>query len=279
MRGKLYLFAYYLGKGLNLIPDVFHNDPPILIYQVGKVGSTSVYLSLRERCKNVDLYHAHIISKEGEDFLKEWVGYITPSAVFPEVLQARLIRSRYHRYSGDKRWKVISLIRDPVALNLSSFFQNIRKFFPDFRDEHYMDDSGAEKLLQCFYNEYPHDLPETWFKQEIGGFLGIDIYKKVFDHKQGYILYEGEKADLLILRLEDLDRIGERIIGEFMGIDNFMLKKSNVAKNKYYARSYRNIVSNKLLSEEYVCKTYGSAIAKYFYTPGEIENFKTRWLI
>jgi len=278
MRNKVYQFIYYLYRGLRLVPDVFHNDPPILIYQVGKVGSTSVYLSLRDLCKNVDLYHAHIISKEGEAFLKEWVGYITPSAVFSEVLQARLIRSRYRRYSGDKRWKVISLIRDPVALNLSSFFQNIRKFFPDFRDERYMDDSGADKLLQCFYNEYPHDLPTTWFKQEISGFLGIDICRKSFDYEQGYMRYMGEKADLLIIRLEDLNRIGERVIGEFIGVDDFRLTTANVGSNKYYAGSYRNIVNNKLLSEDYVFRIYKSDIAKYFYTPGEIESFKSKWL-
>lgn len=85
-----------------------------------------------------------------------------------------------------------------------------------------------------------HNSPEYWFDAfKLIPSFNIDVYEK-FPYDLGYKIYSGSaKADLLILRLEDLGRCVKPAMLNFLGIENFVLHSVNIGEEKEYSEVYR----------------------------------------
>jgi hypothetical protein len=92
--------------------------PPILIYQMGKVGSTTVYDSLRAAALPNAIFHLHFISQDFRENKKNLkaVGIDPPPYPFYLGDAVRKVLPR--------PCKIISLVRDPIAVVVSGLFQN-----------------------------------------------------------------------------------------------------------------------------------------------------------
>lgn len=79
------------------------------------------------------------------------------------------------------------------------------------------------------------------------------------------------------MRLEDLDTCLSSAIQEFLGINDFKLKRSNSASDKWYKRLYKDFTKTANLPESFFDEMYGSKMAKHFYSQKELDAFRSKW--
>jgi hypothetical protein len=128
----------------------FGGQAPLLIYTMGKVGSSSVLHSLKLLDLDRPLYHLHSLAPEP---LRELESELEPAFPDPQALVSlhHVWRCQYALDTlarhPEHRIQAISLIRDPLARNLSNFFQHIHV-------EPLPDAAGVQRwqLVSSFYD-------------------------------------------------------------------------------------------------------------------------------
>ena len=273
---------YYLACAEYWLRSYTHPlDPqnPIVIYQVGKVGSSSFEGSFHELTLDRPVMKAHVLFKQHMDLLRAELG-ISAS----EYYQRHKVepRSRYLRRevakardNGQGDWRFITMVRDPVAQNVSSFFQLIDVIVPDLRERLKAGTLDLNELRQEFITRYPLDcFYNRWFDLEMKQTLGIDVLTEPFDPSQGYATYKNGSFNVLLMRLESLNECVEPAIKSFLGIENFELKRTNRGDEKEFAELYRVFREEVALPASYVDGMYEGALAKRFYTDAERDRFR-----
>ena len=273
--------SYALAKLINLLSleqAYGGHESGLIIFQMGKVGSSSIYESLKRITPNSPIYHAHVLTPaqlaSTEALTKaNWAASRNPMHLWHSLfLQDKL------KQKPSKKWKVITLVRDPIARNISAFFQTKHLLRAD--DQRVLlSSTDSEELKGLFLeNFYAHEAPIKWFDDELKPVFGIDVFDRSFPREAGYCIYEGEIADVLLIRLEDLARCQTEAIREFLGVDNFQMRKTNVGKDKSYSEAYSRMLSSIRLPETYLEQMYQSKYAQHFYSRDEIAKFSQRWL-
>jgi len=257
----------------------------LIIYQMGKVGSSSIKRSINDLALDMNIYHVHALTddriKELEKVYRKASKVYGNAVIHNHLVESAFLRNLLDKGEINRRLKLITLVRDPVARNFSSFFQSFKQFFPEmalkYEDGSLKMEDDIETLIQLFIEKFDHEMPLRWFDSYLKPVFEIDVYASKFPTTKGYDIYSGGMADLLLLRLEDLDRCAPVAFNDFLGIDNFVLKSANIAEEKYYQRAYRAFRKSIILPQSYIDKMYTSKFAKHFYTLNEIEQFKRKW--
>ena len=139
---KFFHSKYNTAKGLLKL----RLKPPVFIFQMGKVASTSIYKSLQQQYPG-RVFHGHSFKKDHEN---------------PEI------RFLHHHYRFGGRIKIISLVREPVGRNISAFFQN----FEEYTGIPFSSSAlSLDELYQIFLGKYAHEEPLEWFDRYSKHFL------------------------------------------------------------------------------------------------------------
>jgi hypothetical protein len=267
----------------------FRGKRVVIVYQMGKVGSSSIFHALRHALgKGYLVYHTHFLNPENIAFWQRqaFVAFggvaRTPISVLASIMEARFLgRMLKARVLNRANCRVISLVREPVSRNVSAFFQQHASWERNFH--HRMRHAPANasvsaELRQHFLHGYEHhDLPLTWFDTEMKEVLGVDVLASSFPHAAGYRTYEKGAARLLILRMEDLDRVAPRAMKEFLGLEGLATRHEYSATEKWYAGIYRGFVESRPLPLDYIDRMLASRYARCFYTQAELEALRKRW--
>lgn len=266
------------------------SEPPVLVYQMGKVGSQTVTQALKNTDLNRRIYHLHTLTPERIERRER-----ERKPFFPEVdsrlkyvWRCQYVRRRLLHGSGEKKWKVVTLVRDPIARNISAFFEEIEieplEVGGQWRitsEEHdfqlLIKDNNVTELIEIFFEKYPHHTPLTYFDRELQAVLGIDLYASPFPTTEGYKIYNGKKADVLLIKLEHINRCAARAFKEFLNIENLTFEEKNVSQQKEYAVLYRSFKETINFDESYLDTMYRSKFARQFYSDAELESFRKRW--
>jgi len=253
---------------------------PILVYQMSKVGSRSVLFSLeysyaRHTLPGVPIYHIHKLADL--DVHEERARRSSDIEELKSVRQCRQILKDFDELP-DQHWNVVSLVRDPVARNVGAFFHNLDHYIPNWKVFWKEGSLTTAEIMQVFLrDEQVHHTANVWFDVEFKSVLGIDVYEVPFNTAEGYQLYSNPpKVDLVIIRLEDLNRVAVPVMDKFLGIHDFKLYSSNIGDEKEYAKVYRAFKSTPL-PLDYVQRIYQSRFARHFYTEAEITAFTNKW--
>ncbi len=254
-------------------------DIPVIVYQMGKVGSTSIYRSLKSYVPAENLYHVHYISPaniaKAERYLSD-----KPEFRYQGHLETG---KKLQKMLGDQlpgcKWKIISLVREPVSRRISAIFENLGHL-KDIDRSH--QDAAIASIQEKLCEEFrtfsdTADRAGTWFDTELRDMFGLDVYSIPFPKKQGYHIYETPKADILIVRLEDLDRCHKEAFSRFLGIPHFELLKANVGNDKNYRALYDRVKNEIAIPDEYLDTIYNSRYCTHFYTDSERAGFKKRF--
>ncbi len=249
---------------------------PIVVYQMGKVGSSTVYRSLRSLDLPRPVHHVHLLNDL--DTIEEGVrrSYTDPVGTLTQIEKGRKLRRRVLRNRATT-WRVISLVRDPVQRNVSAFFESVTEVIPDAYERWARDDLTLADIKTAFLDRFDHEAPLSWFQSQLLPVFGIDVFAVPFDTEKGYETYEAPGARLLVIRLENLVDRGNAAIGEFLGLDEFELVPTNSATAKRYAALYSEFERRVTLPAGYLARMYDSRFARHFYTATEIEAFERRW--
>lgn len=255
---------------------------PIIIYQPGKVGSSTVLASLNHSLQlaaaETAIYHAHHLNH-----LEQIEADIKAKSTNPQKSLDKLAIDKELRRKideqPDQRWNIISLTREPVARTISTVFEMIDVIFPGWKAKYQAGEWDLYEMQDIIVKRYVSGPgPGDWYDTQMQPVFDIDVYAAPFPHHQGYKTYHGKNnSRLLMLRLEDLNRVGQKAFSDFLNLKQFQLIEANVGEQKEYSDLYREF--KKLpLPASYLEKMYSSWYARHFYTDDEIHGFYQKWI-
>lgn len=225
---------------------------PVFVWQMGKVGSKSIYYSLSTHYPGAVL-HAHRLSATHEESeirrLYEWA-----------VVQ-------------QKPLDIISLTREPIGRNVSAFFEN---FGRDTGMSYEQASFSLGELKAIFLANYEHDTPLQWFDNNIRKHFGIDVYATPYP-ENGTATYGHRNVRLLVIRLEAGDAVISEAIKQFLGLTAFELIKKNVSQDKDYAMTYDAFTRTVKLPDDYIARMCESKYFTHFYSQETIDMVRKKW--
>lgn len=268
-------------------------EPPLLIYQMGKVGSSSVQASLKALNLDMPIYHPHFLTQDFMDLYeqkrKKYFGTNRISEL-KHIWQCQYLSKQIEKGLNGKKWRAVTLVREPIARNISAFFETLEvevlsetqfKLTADIRSTYnfeitvQLDD--VEELIEIFLREFDHETPLVFFDREIKGVLGVDVFATEFPDSIGYKIYEGAEVDVLLIRLENLTECARDAFKEFLNVEDFSLTNTNIGSEKDYAPIYKKLKDSIRLPDSYIDEMYTSKYTRHFYSEAEIARFETRW--
>ena len=278
----IHYLKYGKNEGRQPKPD------PIIVYQMGKVSAESIQKALQKAYKtlkiNVPVYHTFLLNgfdQQRYNLTREENLWDTATRLAP-LEQSKSIRKLIDNDSA-QHWKLITLIRDPVAHNIIMFFETLTEYIPDWHERYINGKLDMDELQSLFlhvsswYSGIAH-----WFDTQLKPVPAFDInvYETPFPHEIGYQIYPGiSQASLLLIRFENLSNCVEEAMHEFLGLENFNLNNANPEveiEQKDYADLY-HAFEKLSLPTEYVKNVYATQYSRHFYTDAELDLFTKRW--
>lgn len=274
-----------------------HDKPPLLIYQMGKVGSETVFRSLKAAILNMPVHRVHFlndadikeIEKKAKSNFRSMNLDLAQRLWFAQYVRKLITKG----FRNGNKWKIITLVREPISRNIAAFFQffditqsagsqsgmyQIKSRHHNFEIKIHLDDPVAiNSLAELFFQRVNHTYPLTYFDVELNAVFGIDVFATNFPKTKGYKIYKEAQADVLLIKLEFLERIARDAFREFLSIDDFKLINANVGQKKAYANVYERFKTLAYIPDSYMEKMYDSKYMRHFYTEEETKAFAARW--
>lgn len=248
-----------VSRVLRRLPET----PPVpVVYTMGKVGSTAVSAAIR--AAGLGCHDIHTLEREGlKKVAREWLARdrLPPR----HICEAMALRDTLMRDPG--RCLFITLVREPVARNLSAFFENLHLAPEGIRDS-----SDPDLLARRFLGRYPQDLPLTWLDRELRGEAGIDAYDVPFDPARGWV----RQGNLILMRSDCPDAVKSRVLSEALG-RRIGVGRANDSAAKPYRRLYCEVERRVAFPAETTRRLYGSRYARQFWSAEELAGFARRW--
>ena len=173
-----------------------------------------------------------------------------------------------------KPLRVITLVREPVANNISMFFEVFDHYTGTTVEESTL---SIEEMIDVFLTRYMHWRPLTWFDAELKTTLGVDVFQTPFSHDQGFAQISTDRIKLLVMKCELNDDAKERAIADFLGLDDFRIVRSNVSSNRSHAKQYEAFRRQIRVPDGLLDEMYESKYARHFYSAEERSRCRARW--
>lgn len=250
----------------------FKDEYTYLVFNVGKVGSSTLFYKLLD--SGLNAFHAHYLTDEY---------FIKTKSKDKYFLESKSRFDDYLRSKSDIKLRIITVIRDPIARDVSTFFHTLREKLliqPELGVE-----MEVDKLLKDFVpchtqSDEDHFVTENWFRDEFSIFTGINVEEYPFDKSKGYSIIKKKNIELLVIKLEVLSEIGNQALNEFIGdgiINLNNLENKNVTNNEFDPNLYLRFREQYSIGSETEKKLSDSAFINHFYSKSEIDNFLTKW--
>ncbi len=244
-----------------------HGRKIMLVYSMGKVGTTSVYLFFKRQHPEIPVFHLHFLS----DY---WVNEKLPGLP-PEfhinIKVAGEVKAALARMPGH-RIQIITMVREPLVREISDIFQNWQGLFGIQSISEL-----SEEKLRNYLDAHDHEYVLNWFDTEFKAWTGFDIYSVPFDKKKGYGIYKTAKADILCIKTEQIDSCIEKAMMEFTGLKMVTQRSANTSSTKEGKELYGKLVQQYKAPAEKMKVLYGSRYVRHFYSDEEIAGFVRRW--
>lgn len=277
-------FVYCLIDKALIYYSSIKGTPFVLIYQQGRVASTSVYESIKSLNLPYPIYHVHTISykyaQQEIDRLKKKGGKIYRHFFVGQYLYKAL--HRHNSRSDPLPWKIICIFRDPIEIMISLHFLNL-----DNNPNNKFSVNGVldkKKTLAFFENLFENNDPSkwaicNWFDDVFFNELGIDVFSYPFDKTQGYSIIPANKLDVLLIRFENLDQAYKQGTAKLLGlsVDDVNLQYANIHTNKDTHELHKYIKKNLKLSKNACEKVYSTKFMKHFYSAELIGQLTSKW--
>jgi hypothetical protein len=258
--------GYVVAKTRHRMTRRRQNGSPVVVFAMAKTGTTTVTGAVRAAGFG-PVFQVHDLDPA---FLAREEREYRPSERPWRNWDAQCVLRRPPTTSAP--WRVISLVREPIAQSVSAFFQ------PAIRRGYVETATATEELLQLFGDRLDR-LPLTWFESHLQPALGIDVYRTDFDTDHGYQIIETPKVKLLLMRCEGLSA-APQALAELLDTDHPIdAQRKNVASEKAYSDLYRAFMAGLRPSEEVIDRVYSSRLVQHFYSPAEIARFRDFWSI
>ena len=260
--------GWRVARRLDLL--ALRGKEPVIVFQMGKVGSTSVASSFPTQGHPVSV-QTHHLHRPRIEAAKDWSrtrGLPIRAHFFHADAAARRVVEK------GRPFKLITLVREPVGRSVSNFFHNFERFVgvPLAESTH-----SVEELTEILV-AHEHELDEgRWFQREFEPALGVDVYAHPFDHQAGTQVIPSGRGEILVLRLETPDAAKEAAIADFLGEDDFTLATANVGDAKEYGEGYQRFRAHAVLPRDFLLRKLTTPYATHFYSDEERADIRDRW--
>lgn len=219
----------------------------ILIYQMGKVGSTTLESSL-PKSRHLHTLYGYPSARNAVDYKRRNLLKDLRRYVF-WLVQRMLIRQ-----SSDIR--IVTLVRNPFDREVSQFFQDLEHWL-----SYYSLKFQVDKRLEignfvecCFEYAYDFNYSVEWYWREIGRFSGLGLEEYKYDLDKGYAFAERGKYKVMLVRLDKLEEC-KLELESFLG-QKLKLTNTNRGEKKWYEPIYRRFKSDYVPSESVIEKIF-----------------------
>ncbi|MCA9564735.1 MAG: hypothetical protein KC561_14665 [Myxococcales bacterium] len=248
--------------------------PPVLVYQMGKVGSSTVLATLQGRLPRRRALQVHFLSGELPQiaaFMREHGNEVLPDHIFlGEAIRRREIVD----------CPVVSLVRDPISHVVSDLFQN-----PEFANARVRRATGEfdVEAVHSYLNgelrkKSTFEYINTWFDRELRQVFGIDVFSSAFDTENGFTVYTAGRCRALVVRTEDLSSAGPQALKGFLGLGKPpTIRQANERAKGTGASEYKQVRKMLKLEREVIERIYQSRFSRHFWSPDQLERMVTRW--
>ncbi len=267
---------------LRIYVNSLNGKPPIIIYTAGKVGSTTVYQSLKRANLGYPIYHIHHLTESGIRKTKQIYKEAGKTQNHRFLKESEFLKNAIKRSKGIK-WKIITLVREPIRTYFSKLFHEPKVHYPYLIDKEgklKKKDELVSIVLEELSNlqEHSNSSIANWFEEEFRVALGISLYEFPFDDLKGYQIIEYQNFDILVLRLEDLNKNFQPAIHEFLKLDTEIpIYTTNVNDKKKQSSIYQDIISNIKIPKSTLEEIYSSEYTKHFYAKVRRQQLLNKW--
>lgn len=254
---------------------------PVLIFSPERTGTQTMQVTLTHNgITSVDLHS--ILTTEHN------IKRMNPDDINDLNYRQYLTRSMIDYSKGKSRWKIITLIREPIIDMCSILFQNFSRYTPQLLtlpDEQMFD--GVMEYLHSRLTPGDH-VPaydfrspfyiNSWFDIQLKEVFGFDIFSVPFNRNADFQIYETEHADILLIKLERLSDCFQQALSPFLGHPITQLNNNNFTSNKPRAQMYDRVKKTLKLSPQNLEYIYSSSrYLWHFYSSDQIAGFIRRW--
>lgn len=272
-------YTHFICSGITTqkVADFLDKDV-VLIYQPGKVGSSSIYYSVLN--SGFEAMHVHDMA------------YYFQSCSGNE-LDLECFQSLMKKKKG--KIKIITLVREPISRDVSMFFQLFAARNPLLINGMVTQNlyQSCINIIQSWSNRSVPDSQRKdlfiwtdylainkkygaefdWFELEMKKVFKIDILQYPFDRQKGYSIIIDTNIEVLLMKYERLSKL-EHVIAGFLTLEKFELCRDNVSSEKDYKYVYQELIENIKYPKSYVDFYYKhNKYMDYFYTQEEKDNF------
>lgn len=268
-RSLLTLYQRYFA--LQLAHSITMRNKQVLIYQMGKVGSSSILASLQQQ-PAIHPMHIHYIYPDNV----RWRQQIRQANHVPQrAVMHRGLPIYRQLVQAKKPVKVITPVREPISRNISFFFQVFELYVGvDYTQSHH----SIAELCALFLDKNEHALAIDWFDIEFQKALDVDVYQYEFPRERGFLRIQQDNLDILLLKAELDDAKKEIALADFLEKPDFKLAQANISQDKAYAETYAAFKKQLTLPESYLASMLDSRYTQHFYTSAERDFVRDKWL-
>lgn len=254
----------FLKKIINTY-RIFSDEDALLIYQMGKVGSTALEKSLPKAIHIHTLYGTYLCEFYHKLRYRTLISRLKCSAV---QKAKRIIIKRRNKI------KIITLVRDPLNRDISHYFQDIQYWLTlhnlnakaDIRDE------NIDALVDCFEHTYNFDYARNWFENEVSRFCKMNVTDIEFDKVRGIGYLNKGKFEILVIRMDKLDGLEDEI-SKFAN-KKIVMRRVNDSSKKWYSEAYKDFRTRYVPSDDVLNKIFSSPWLAAFFSSEDIESWK-----
>lgn len=249
---------------------------PILVYQMGKVGSRSIYEALEKMTLPEPVFHLHFlynVERISKDICRR---YAHPEGTLFYARRGHMVREWMKQADDETTWNVITGVREPLSFNVSAFFEMLHHMVPNIEKRFAANDITIEELQELFLHQFDHRGPSLWFDSQFKNYFNFDVYATPFPHSKGYDIYKHDRLRALLIRQEDLGRVVTPAMSEFLGFKDFKVEAMNRSEDKVYHELAAQF-KKRALPQEYVERVLSTQYAQHFYTPAELDGARRKW--
>jgi hypothetical protein len=253
-------------------------DRLLVVHQMGRAGSMTTVNTLRDAGISVPIYHTHWLNPVSVAERLDWLKGV-PEKRYPlNARVARLLAEEIQKNGTTHRsWKLVTIFREPVGRNVSTFFLAIDNFFDDFFKRYERGEISLDQVRDTFLNTFRQDRVLEWFDKEIGEVFGIDVYERDFPHDAGYQIFRQGNVELLLIKLERLNDCFQAAFEDFLGTKIPNLSLTHITEKDPTYSMYREFLQQVVMPSDYLEQMYSSRFARHFYRPEEIQGFIKKW--
>jgi hypothetical protein len=258
-------------QNMSWYQNLKHAKCPVLIYQMGKVGSSALEKSIPNSIHLHDLMSIEAqkqISPVRATLYKPKTHYI--KRMLKRTIMTRMLKRK-------EQVRIISLVREPIGRNISMLFQSLPFWVADkyLKDDSAIRSERPQLLHETFESHVNHHYPLEWFDNEIKALTGIDVFIQPFDHERGYQTYHKDNFSLMVIRTDKLNQ-SQQAISEFLG-QEIQVVHDNQSENKWYSPLANEFKRSYQLKPEFVEEMLSAKLTKHFFTVSEINNIKNKY--